>query len=94
MFHCRANPALDDWPIAYDDLERRIAELREREELASIRPDLDGTEIMAILGIGPGREVGDAYRHMLAVRMEEGPLGADRAREELLVWWSTRGGSA
>ena len=78
--------------FAYDDLERRIAELREREELESIRPDLDGTEIMAILGIGPGRDVGEAYRHMLAQRMEHGPLGADRAREELLAWWSARGG--
>src|SRR6185312_17253621 len=55
---------------AYDDLERRIAELREQEELDSIRPDLDGNEIMAILGIKPGPEVGTAYKYMLELRME------------------------
>lgn len=75
---------------AYDDLEQRIAELREQEELASIRPDLDGSQIMAILGIAPGREVGAAYRHLLELRMEHGPLGEDAAREALLAWWNER----
>jgi len=75
---------------AYDDLEQRIAELREQEELAAIRPDLDGTQIMAILGIGPGREVGEAYRHLLELRMENGPMGEDAAREALLAWWAGR----
>src|SRR5690606_23073170 len=65
--------------FAYDDLEARIAELREQEELDSIRPDLDGTQIMEILGIKPGREVGEAYKHLLALRMEHGPLGEERA---------------
>ena len=75
---------------AYDDLEERIARLAEQEELDAIRPDLDGTQIMAILGIGPGREVGAAYKHLLALRMERGPLGEDTARDELLAWWAAR----
>jgi poly(A) polymerase len=75
---------------AYDDLERRIAELAEQEEIRAIRPDLDGTQIMEILGIPPGRDVGAAYQHLLALRMEHGPLGDERAREELLAWWSAR----
>ncbi|QOR70746.1 CCA tRNA nucleotidyltransferase [Ruania alkalisoli] len=75
---------------AYDDLENRIAELAEEEELQSIRPDLDGNAIMGILGIGPGREVGAAYQHLLALRMERGPLGEDEARAELLAWWESR----
>ncbi|NYI58715.1 CCA tRNA nucleotidyltransferase [Cellulomonas soli] len=76
---------------AYDDLEVRIARLREQEELGSIRPDLDGTQIMEILGIGPGREVGTAYKYLLELRMERGPLGEDTARAELLAWWSAQG---
>nr|WP_246247893.1 CCA tRNA nucleotidyltransferase [Cellulomonas septica] len=75
---------------AYDDLEQRIATLREQEELASIRPDLDGTQIMEILGIGPGRDVGAAYQHLLELRMDRGPLGEDAARAELLAWWEAR----
>lgn len=75
---------------AYDDLEERIARLREQEELSSIRPDLDGTQIMEILGLAPGREVGEAYKHLLELRMERGPLGADVARDELLTWWAAR----
>jgi poly(A) polymerase len=78
---------------AYDDLEQRIAELRSQEEIDAIRPDLDGSQIMAILGIGPGREVGAAYKHLLALRMEEGPLGAERAEAELRSWWAERGDS-
>ena len=73
---------------AYDDLEARIAALAEQEELKAIRPDLDGNQIMAILGIGPGKQVGQAYQHLLALRMERGPLGADEARHELLTWWA------
>jgi poly(A) polymerase len=71
---------------AYDALEERIARLREQEELDSIRPDLDGNEIMAVLGIPPGPTVGRAYKHLLALRMEHGPLGHDRAVEELKKW--------
>ena len=75
---------------AYDDLEERIARLQEQEELDSIRPDLDGNQIMEILGIGPGREVGEAYKYLMELRMDHGPLGEERAREELLTWWSNR----
>src|SRR5699024_12605725 len=60
---------------AYDDLEERIDALAEQEEMDAIRPDLDGNQIMAILGIGPGRHVGQAYQHLLGLRMEHGPLG-------------------
>ena len=79
---------------AYDDLELRIAALREQEEIDSMRPDLDGNEIIALLGINPGPIIGEAYRHLLDLRVEHGPLGADRAREELLTWWAQRGGPA
>ena len=71
---------------SYDALERRIAELSVQEELARIRPDLDGTEIMALLGIGPGPLVGQARARLLELRMEHGPLGYDRAVQELLRW--------
>ena len=74
----------------YDDLEARIERLAEAEELGAMRPDLDGNQIMEILGVGPGREVGEAYRHLLELRMDEGPLGEERAREELLAWWAQR----
>jgi poly(A) polymerase len=76
---------------AYDDLEERIADLAEREELASIRPDLDGNEIMRILGLKPGPLVGQAYRHLLELRLEHGPLGRERATQELLAWAESAG---
>jgi poly(A) polymerase len=71
---------------SYDDLEERIARLSEQEELAAIRPDLDGNQIMEILGIGPGREVGAAYRHLLELRLDNGPMSYDDARAALLEW--------
>ncbi len=71
---------------SYDDLERRIAELAEQEELASIRPDLDGHEIMALLGIPQGPLVGKAYAFLRELRLEYGPLGRERAIQELLHW--------
>jgi poly(A) polymerase len=74
----------------YDDLEVRIARLSEAEEMASIRPDLDGNQIMEILGIGPGREVGQAYRHLLELRLDNGPMGEERARTALLEWAATQ----
>jgi poly(A) polymerase len=76
---------------AYDSLEQRIAELAEQEELASIRPDLDGVEIMRILGIRPGPLVGRARQHLLDLRMERGPLGKERATQELLAWAAEEG---
>jgi poly(A) polymerase len=80
----------DALSAAYDALEERIATLREQEELDAIRPDLDGNEIMTILEIPPGPAVGQAYRHLLALRMEHGPLGHDRAVAELRKWWSAQ----
>jgi poly(A) polymerase len=76
---------------AYDSLEERIAELGRQEELAAIRPDLDGNEIMAVLGIPPGPLVGRAYQHLLELRMEHGPLGRDRAAQELRDWAAAEG---
>jgi len=71
----------------YDHLEERIARLADEEELASMRPDLDGNQIMQVLDIPPGPKVGEAYRYLLELRLEHGPLGEDRARDELLDWW-------
>lgn len=79
--------------FAYDDLEERIARLAEEEELAAVRPELDGQEIMAALGIRPGPVVGEAYKYLLDVRLDEGPIGPDAARERLLAWWDARGGA-
>jgi poly(A) polymerase len=74
----------------YDDLEARIARLSEEEELASIRPDLDGTQIMEILGIPPGRDVGAAYKFLLELRLDNGPMTEEAARAALLQWWASR----
>jgi poly(A) polymerase len=76
----------------YDDLEARIARLSQEEELAGIRPDLDGTQIMAILAIPPGPTVGQAYRHLLELRLDHGPMTEDEARAALLDWWAGRDG--
>jgi poly(A) polymerase len=76
---------------SYDSLEERIARLREQEELDSIRPDLDGNQIMELLGIPPGPAVGKAYRHLLALRMERGPLGPEEAEAELRRWAAENG---
>ena len=75
---------------AYDDLERRIAEVRSQEELAAIRPDLDGTQIMAILGVPAGPVVGQAYKFLLEERMEHGPRTPEAAEAALRQWWSRR----
>ncbi|KRO39687.1 MAG: RNA nucleotidyltransferase [Microbacteriaceae bacterium BACL25 MAG-120322-bin65] len=80
----------DRLSFAYDDLENRIAELAEQEQLQAMRPDLDGEEIMKILGIGPGRDVGQAYRFLLEVRLDEGEIGAEAATQRLLEWWAAR----
>ncbi|RJU02261.1 CCA tRNA nucleotidyltransferase [Arthrobacter frigidicola] len=74
--------------FAYDDLEARISALAEQEELAMIRPDLDGAQIMALLGITPGPVVGRAYRYLLEERMEHGPLDPATAEARLRSWWS------
>ncbi len=72
----------------YDDLEARIDALLAHEELRAVRPDLDGFEIGQTLGVPPGPVLGRAYKHLLAVRLDEGPLGKDAARERLLAWWA------
>ncbi|WP_370466848.1 CCA tRNA nucleotidyltransferase [Streptacidiphilus sp. PB12-B1b] len=79
---------------AYDGLEQRIAVLQEQEQLDSIRPDLNGEEIMAILGLKPGREVGEAYRFLLEHRLEHGPMGPEAATEALRGWWDARAGQS
>ena len=73
-----------------DALEARIAELREQEELAAIRPDLDGGQVMAHLGIPPGRPVGEALAMLLEARLDEGPLGEEEAYRRLDAWWAAR----
>lgn len=75
---------------AYDDLERRIEVLAAEEELNSIRPDLDGEDIMRILELKPSRAVGEAYAFLMELRMDEGPLGAEEAEKRLLAWWNAR----
>jgi len=75
---------------AYDDLEARIKVLAEQEQLDAMRPDLDGEEIMQLLGIKPGREVGEAYNFLLELRLDEGAVGKDEAKKRLLEWWPNR----
>jgi poly(A) polymerase len=73
----------DRLSFAYDDLEERIAAIAAAEGVAAVRPDLDGEQIMAILGLTPGKEVGEAYRFLLELRLDEGPLGAEEAERRL-----------
>jgi poly(A) polymerase len=76
-----------------DDLEERIATLAAAEELAAIRPELDGREVMEHLGIQPGREIGEALDFLLEIRLEEGLIGPDEARRRLSEWWAARSAS-
>ncbi|MDR1635281.1 MAG: CCA tRNA nucleotidyltransferase [Bifidobacteriaceae bacterium] len=78
--------------FAYDDLERRVAALSAQEELRAIRPDLNGDQIMAVLGIKPGRDVGRAYQYLLERRINEGPLGEEAATQALKAWWAEQQG--
>ena len=80
----------DRLAFAYDDLEARILELSAQEELNAVRPELNGEQIQAILGIPPGPDVGAAYRFLLELRLEDGPIGADAATERLRAWWANR----
>ncbi|WP_285114798.1 CCA tRNA nucleotidyltransferase [Leifsonia sp. fls2-241-R2A-40a] len=80
----------DRLAFAYDDLESRIRELQEQEELDAVRPDLNGEQVMRVLGIRPGREVGQAMRFLLELRLDEGPLGEEEATRRLLAWWESR----
>lgn len=80
----------DRLSFAYDDLEHRIAEIAEAEGKAAVRPDLDGEAIMRILDLKPGPVVGAAYRFLLELRLDEGPLGADAAEERLREWFAAQ----
>ncbi|HEU4674711.1 MAG TPA: CCA tRNA nucleotidyltransferase [Motilibacteraceae bacterium] len=73
---------------AYDHLEERIARLAEEEELASLRPALDGNQIMTLLGLRPGPVVGRAYQHLMELRMDRGPMSAEEAEAALRAWWA------
>lgn len=75
---------------SYEELEWRIDELAAKEELDAMRPHLDGTQIMEILDLAPGREVGEAYKFLLEHRIENGPLPEDEAAELLRQWWAGR----
>ena len=75
----------------YDNLERRIEELAAKEDLARVRPDLDGNEIMQILGIPAGPQVGEAWRYLKELRLDRGPLSHEEAVEEFLKWWNAKG---
>lgn len=74
----------------YDALEARIERISEEEELAALRPALDGNQIMSLLGISPGREVGAAYKFLMDLRLDEGILSEDEAAKRLLDWWAER----
>ncbi|BBX64171.1 CCA tRNA nucleotidyltransferase [Mycobacterium saskatchewanense] len=76
---------------SYDRLEARIAELAAQEDLARVRPDLDGNQIMELLGIPAGPQVGEAWRFLKELRLDRGPLTNEEATEELLAWWRSRG---
>ena len=72
----------------YDELERRIERLQEQEELAAVRPELDGNEIGQVLGIRPGPVLGRAYKHLLEVRLDRGVIGREAVEAELRSWWA------
>jgi poly(A) polymerase len=73
-----------------DDLEVRIGELGEAEELAKLRPEMDGQQVMDHLGVPPGRVIGEALAMLMNVRLDEGLLGDDAIRERLDAWWAQR----
>lgn len=80
----------DRLSFAYDDLESRIAELAEQEQLQALRPALNGEEIMAILGIPASRDVGRAYEFLMELRLDEGEIEKDEATRRLLEWWQSQ----
>ncbi|MEJ6535845.1 MAG: CCA tRNA nucleotidyltransferase [Mycobacterium sp.] len=77
----------------YDGLEARIAELSAKEDLARVRPDLDGNEIMELLGISGGPQVGEAWNYLKELRLDRGPMSREEATAELFAWWRARGGT-
>jgi poly(A) polymerase len=76
-----------------DELEARIAELAEQEELAALRPELDGRQVMELLGIRPGRDVGEALAMLMEIRLDEGLIGTVAAEQRLREWWAERSAS-
>jgi len=74
-----------------DQLEARIDELAAAEELAALRPEMDGAAVMEHLGIAPGRDVGDALDFLMEIRLEEGIIGDEKIRARLDEWWARRG---
>jgi len=76
--------------FAYDDLEARIAQLKEQEEIDAIRPDLNGEQVMSLLGLRPGPQVGRAMKFLMELRLDEGPLGEDEATRRLTEWWEAQ----
>ena len=77
------------WPRRTENCSGGSSGCRPQEELAAVRPDLDGNEIMKLLGIPPGRDVGRAWQYLKELRMERGPLSRDEAEAELLRWWNS-----
>ena len=86
-------PGPGPWPAAWTSSRPASTDLRAQEELAAIRPDLDGNQVMARLGLKPGPAVGEALAWLLELRLEEGPLGAEEAGRRLDAWWAGRQGS-
>ncbi|CAB4777121.1 unannotated protein [freshwater metagenome] len=80
----------DSLAAIYQSLEDRIGVLMEEEELSKIRPDLDGAEVMRLLNVKPSSIVGDALDFLLELRLENGPLGQERAEQELMKWWNAK----
>lgn len=80
----------DRLSFAYDDLEDRIAVLAQQEEIRAVRPELNGDEIMGLLKLEPGKDVGEAYSFLLELRLDEGPIGKEEAKARLLTWWEDR----
>lgn len=78
----------DNLARTYDSLEARISQLQAEEELNSIRPALDGEQIMKLLDLKPGPLVGKAYNFLLELRLDKGPMDEQTATQELLTWWS------
>jgi poly(A) polymerase len=73
-----------------DELEERIAELAKSEELAALRPEMDGAQVMEHLSLSPGRQVGAALNFLMDIRLDEGELGAEEIRNRLDVWWAAQ----
>ncbi|MCX2731302.1 CCA tRNA nucleotidyltransferase [Saccharopolyspora sp. NFXS83] len=76
---------------SYDDLEERIARIAADEDLARVRPDLDGNEIMRLLGVPPGPQVGRAWKHLKDARLDRGPMEREEAVAELYRWAAEQG---